>query len=207
MEGFDITADEVMTIMETLTPDQLRLVNAVWEVNESLWPELSKASTDMHGVAPPKLPATPFEVNGVKMTGGHMRLFYDSVNVELRADTQLSANKGSVMPTKAGSLHARVGSGGRPVSLSRSNIVRNLEEVIHYVAFSKAGDRLRSLVNDREVQAAIVQKHGEGFYKAMIKTIEGITGNQGQVDDYPFLSRVINHSRKVLIGKSCFLTG
>lgn len=176
--AWDVTDNDVQRMLALMTPEQLRLVNATWEVNESLWPRLSAASTRMYGASPEKLEPTPFVVNGVQMTGGHMRLYYDSVEVELKSDQEQGQNFGSVTPTKAGSLHSRVGSGGRRVSLDKNNVIRATDEAIHFIAFAERARKIAGLINSHEVKAAIIQKHGEPFYQALIETVQGLTGNR-----------------------------
>ena len=176
-EGFNLTDNDVMKILSTLSDAQLNMMNTIWEVNESMWPALSAAAIRRYGVAPPKLDATPFEVNGVKLNGGHMRLFYDSTRLQLKEEADQAALAASVMPSKAGSLHARVGSGGAQPKLSIDNITRAMEDSIHFIAFADVGAAIRPIINSNTVREAIEKKHGEGFYRALIDTIGGITTN------------------------------
>ncbi|MCG7985078.1 MAG: zeta toxin family protein [Candidatus Thiodiazotropha lotti] len=189
-EGIGVTDQDVEMILADLTADQLKMVNAVWKLNESLWPDLSSASVMQYGVAPPKLDATPFEVKGVKMTGGHMRLFYDSTRTEMKKTQEEGGRKGSVMPGKAGSLHARIGSGGRPPLLDIHNITRSLDENIHFIAFSEPAAYIRSLVNNDGIRTSIESHYGPGFYEAMIKNIDHITSGRSDQEASSFLAKL-----------------
>ena len=177
-DGFGMTDNDVMNILSGMTKQQLETLNTVWQVNESLWPDLSSVSVQMFGIAPPKLPATPFIVNGVTLTGGHMRLFYDSTEIGLEEENKQAAEMGRMLPSRAGSTYARVGSGGRPPSLDINNITRAYGDNLHFIAYAKTGKRLRGLLNNKEVRSAIERKHGTGFYKAMVDTVHGVVGNQ-----------------------------
>lgn len=183
-EGFGTTDADVMRILSDMTKEQLELVNAIWRVNESLWPELSKASVNLYGVAPPKLDPTPFEINGVKLTGGHMRLMYDSTRLELKNEQEQAAKMATIIPSKAGSLYSRVGSGGRPVRLDKNNIVNALSENVHVIAFAEPAAEIRAFLNADDVKGAIERKHGEGFYQALIDTVTGITSNHAEREKY-----------------------
>ena len=178
MQGHDLTENDVYALMSTLAEDQLKLVNTVWAMNELHWPQLRDAAVDMVGFAPPKLSPASFEINGVQMTGGHMQLFYDSQRVDLANEQEAGRRTSAIVPTKAGSLNARVGSGGMPVLLDITNITRSVDDKIHYIAYAKAGRKLRQLLNNSEIKAAIERKHGPGFYQAFIESIEGITGGR-----------------------------
>lgn len=200
-EGYGMTSRDVHRIMSDLTVDQLNLVNATWKVNESTWPELASAAIARHGVAPPKLDATPFEVNGVQMTGGHMRLFYDSQTIELKNTQEQAQRTMEVVPSKAGSLNARVGAGGKPPLLDKNNIARQLEEVAHYIAFAEIGDEVSALLNREDVKDAIERKHGVGFYVALIKNIEGITGGRAAQESMEFLAQMSRWARRANTAK------
>jgi hypothetical protein len=200
-EGYGMTDVDVMRVMQDLNVDHLNLVNAIWKINESLWPDLARAAIARHGVAPPKLDATPFEVNGAKMTGGHMRLFYDSQTLDLKNEQENAMNNMEVVPTKAGSLHARVGSGGKPVLLDKNNIARQLNEVTHYIAFSEVGGDVRSIINNKDVKDAIETKHGVGFYEALIDTIDGVTGNRAERETLKFVARLSRWARRAATAK------
>lgn len=196
MEGHKVTENDVMRMMALMTPEQLKLVNAVWAINESLWPDLSGAATRMYGVAPVKLDAVPFEVNGVRMTGGHMRLYYNSLKNELEEIRENGKNTARVVPSRAGSTFERVGSGGKPVLLDPSNITRAYNDSVHFIAFAEPSRRLAGMLNTNSpVTAAIVQKHGEQFYKSLIKTIEGVTSNRNEQEASALLAKIARHLR------------
>ena len=200
-EGYSMTDADVARVMSDLTVEQLNLVNAVWKVNESMWPDLASAAIARHGVAPPKLDATPFVVNGVKMTGGHMRLFYDSQALELKNEQENAGHNLEVMPSKAGSLHARIGSGGKPVLLDKNNIARQLNEVTHYIAFAEVAEDVRSVVNHQSVKDAIETKHGIGFYEALIENLDGISGNRAERETLKFVARLSRWARRAATAK------
>ena len=166
-EGHGMTDADVMKVLANLTPEQLGAINSIWSIHDNeVWPMLSTASIDRYGVAPTKLDPVPFEVNGVKMTGGHMRLFYNSVELKMRAEDDAAGHSNSVVPDKAGSLHERVGSGGKPVLLDKNNILRSIEENAHFIAFAEPAKHVSRLIDARDVASVIQRKHGEPFYTA-----------------------------------------
>lgn len=175
MQGHQLSENDVIELMSRLTPPQLALVNQVWAMNETQWPKLQAAAKEMLGVAPPKLMATPFNVNGVKMTGGHMQLMYDSQALELADEAMRGMNTANVVPMQAGSTHARKGSGGRPILLDTQNITQSMEEKTHYIAFATVGRHLRGIVNNKAIQNMIEKKHGAPFYQNLIHSIGAIT--------------------------------
>lgn len=194
-QAWNMTDQDVMGILSTMSQDQLRYLNILWNLNETHWPELQQAALLKDGYAPPKLERTPFTVNGVELTGGHMQLYYDSQRIDLKTDREIGTRKGSVMPTKAGSLNARVGSGGQPVKLDVNNITRSIDDKIHYIAFAQAGRDLRRLLVNPEVVGAIERKHGSGFYQAYMEAIEAITSNRGAQESHKTLAAMMKWMR------------
>jgi len=204
-DGYGMTDNDVMKIMSDLTTEQLKMVNKVWEMNETVWPQLSSASVKLLGVAPPKLDAMPFTVNGVNMSGGHMRLMYDSSRLDLKADQDQATRMQTVVPTRAGSTFARVGGGGSPVKLYTSNISQSLEENIHYIAFAESGRRTQSLINNPKVKQAIEQKHGNGFFGALIENLEGTISNRSYRETVKTIARISKLLRRAATYKHlCF---
>ena len=201
MRGWDLSEADVVNIMDTLSEEQLKLVNATWAMNETQWPDLSKAAVEMNGVAPPKLKSLEFVVNGVQMTGGHMQLMYDSQRIELANEQEMAHNTPSIMPTKAGSLNARQGSGGMPVLLDIGNITRSVDEKVHYIAYAKPGRRLRQLLNNDAIKGAIERKHGPGFYQAFVESIEGVTGGRVHRDSHQGFAKAMRWMRTAAVMK------
>jgi len=195
-QGHGVTDLDVQGILSSMSQDQLGLLNAIWAMNETHWPELRATAIDQDGYAPPKLEATPFMVNGTELTGGHMQLMYDSQRLDLKNEQELGTRKGTVMPTKAGSLNSRVGSGGQPVNLDINNITRSVNDKIHFIAFAEAGRKLRRLVNHPETVAAIERKHGSGFYEAYIKSIESVTAGRVSQDSNEAISIISRWMRQ-----------
>ncbi len=182
MDGHNLTENDVMGMLRTLTPEQLELVNAVWAMNESRWPMLQEATKKRFGVAPPKLKPTPFMVNGVQMTGGHMQLFYDSRRVELSQERQNAMRNAAVVPARAGSTIARVGSGGAPVLLDIHNITRSVDDAVQMIAFSETGKYLADILNNKAFAAQIEKKHGPEFYRNLVEAIDAVTANNVHVE-------------------------
>jgi len=199
-DGYGLTDNDVSRILADLTNDQIRTVNSVWKVNETQWTELSKASVNMYGVAPTKLDATPFAINGIEMTGGHMRLMYSSTKTE-KLEEARRTDLTSVVPTKAGSLHARVGGGGKPVKLYTTNISQALEENTHFISFAEAGRKIQSVINHPDIVAAIETYHGEGFYKAFVGNIESTVANRQQRESDQALAGIAKLLRKAAVYK------
>ena len=198
-KGHGMTDGDVERLLSKLTDDQLKLVNAIWKINESQWDALSSAQFQKFGSVPEKLDATPFDINGVTMTGGHMRLYYNSAADRIREDQEVGSQFGQIVPGVVGSMHSRIGSGGKPVLLDRNNIIRNLNENIHFIAFAKNSAYISRLLGGREVKKSIIDKMGGGFYTGLVHKISIMTGNQRAYQGESFVASVLRLFRRAAI--------
>lgn len=200
--AFGVNDAEVQQMMETLTPVQLRQVQNVWDLNESMAPALFKAAAVRLGVAPPKLPAIPFIVNGVQLTGGHMQLIYGensaSVAAEARLDSDEVTTQNSVLPTLAHSAIARKGGGGRPVLLDTNNIFRAMDNSAHYIAYAEVAADINTVYNNPKVREAIRANHGRGFDKALFRNLQGVTVGKPEYDPsvvFAAMARILRNAK------------
>ena len=193
--GHNATDNDVGAMLSLMSAQELDLVNELWAANEKMWPKLSEAALKRDGVAPPKLTPTPFAINGVTLTGGHMRLIYEDHADEIRDGSTRLDHINSVIPGKAASTMARVGSGGKRVRLDPGNIYRAVDDNIHFIAFSEIGTRLQALVNNKDVKATMVATRGVGFQRAFAQNITGLTTNAKEREVVPALAKLANWSR------------
>lgn len=174
-DGHGVTDADMMRILADMIQPELELVNAIWRLNESLWPEAVKAHVARHGVAPEKLTPVPFVVNGVQMTGGHMRLYYNKEAVDPNTIQSLGEGEfDSIVTSTSGTMKERVGSGGKKVLLDKANITRSINDIIHYTAFANPSVELAALLNDKAFKKAVQDKHGTPFYNGMVNALRSV---------------------------------
>lgn len=195
-DGWGLTDNDVSRILADMPDEQVDVLNKVWKVNETMWPDLSAASVRLYGVAPPKLEPTPFNINGIPVTGGHMRLFYDSSKHEMQSERDDAAKMATIVPSRAGSLYERVGSGGNAPMLDVNNMIRAIEDNVHFVAFAEVGRQVAGIMNNNNVKATMERKHGRGFRKALIQNLENITSNRPAQETLPLIPQVSRLLRK-----------
>jgi hypothetical protein len=175
MDGHGITETEAMEMMSFMTEAELKLVNSIWKLNETMWTDLSAAAIDHKGVAPPKLDPTPFVVNGVEMTGGHQTIFYKGQGPEYEALGEEKSFYDALSPPQAKASKERVGSGGRKVDLNKDNITRAIDDTLHYVAFQSVTTKIAAVLKNDKYKAAIVDRFGQPFLDSYIKSVKNIT--------------------------------
>lgn len=174
MDGYRVSEGDVQVMLKNLTNTELDVVEKLWAFNDRYWPEFSAVNTRMFGATPPKVAPVPFEVNGRKMTGGYMRLYYrqsskDAKRQDLHeeAGAKTMSGAGTLAMTKAGSANERVGSGGRMPRLDPQSIGRAVEETIHAIAFSEVARSINQIISNESVAEAISRKHSPEAYQSL----------------------------------------
>lgn len=203
-DGHSVTDADVEAMLAELTDPQVQLVNAIWKLNEHLWPQMSQVAHEVYGAVPPRTTPLPYTIRGQKLTGGHMTLYYKDVPEDASLIDGQSFFDEAIAPGRTTALHERKGSGGRVVNLDKNNIFRSLEDNIHYVAFAKVGSDLQGLIGSApgatQIRDAIRDVHGEGFLRAFTESLQGLTTNRRHRETFPILatlSRTLRRARTV----------
>jgi hypothetical protein len=196
MDGHGITETEAMEMMSFMTEAELKLVNSIWKLNETMWTDLSAAAIDHKGVAPPKLDPTPFVVNGVEMTGGHQTIFYKGQGPEYEALGEEKSFYDALSPPQAKASKERVGSGGRKVDLNKDNITRAIDDTLHYVAFQSVTTKIAAVLKNDKYKAAIVDRFGQPFLDSYIKSVKNITHARPDPESNKFMANVFKVLRR-----------
>lgn len=199
MDGDGLTVNDVNKMLATLTNKELDLVDSIWKLNESFWPDLARVSKAMTGIVPAKVEHVPFAVNGRVMSGGYMRLFYmydqrDSVQTVDTEGAKITRSGARIATqTKHGARHERVGSGGRKVDLNVNNVFRALDEVIHDISFAETARSVTRAMRNPEVSGAIINHYGKEKYESITSSLEGIIA--GNVSNSHPINNFIKHFR------------
>ena len=191
MDGDNLTVSDVNQMLDHLTDKELDLIESIWSINESFWPELAQVAKTMTGIVPAKVEHKPYGVRGRIMRGGYMRLFYDydkrdSKTLTENSEKETRSGERIVKQTKHGSRNERVGSGGRKVSLDVSNIFKAMDEVIHDISFAETGRNIsRAMKSD--IADAIIDHYGKEKYESMMSAMSGViaggfSSNQGLIN-------------------------
>ena len=195
MDGHGITESEAMQMMSFMTEPELKLVNSIWKLNESMWPDLAATAIEHKGVAPPKLAANPFTVNGVQMTGGHQTIFYKGQGADYDLDAEKSFYD-ALSPPQAKASKERVGSGGRQVDLDKANITRAIDDTLHYIAFQPVSVKIAAILKNDKYRKQIVDRFGQPFLDSYIKTVKNVTHGRPDPESNKFLSDVFRILRR-----------
>lgn len=195
---------EVVKAISTLTPEELALVNRIWEYVDKFYPEIAKLEHEATGVAPRKVESEPFVVNGIEMRGGYYPLQADHnigpshkaevMEVEKRAEKMKSG--GAVRAsTKHGSTIEREGWGSQVVDLAIDTLFRHVDGLVHDITHREAvmkGDRI---LRNPKIRDAISDSIGSEHYKAIMQSLTRLAGGNIHPSELTALSKIMRFSR------------
>lgn len=193
---------DVMEAIETLTPDELQLVNRIWKYIDKFYPEIAAMEYKATGVAPAKVEAVPFIVNGVEMRGGYYPLQADvslswrdeEHSVEGRAK-ELKQGGRVRASTKHGSTIERVGWDGAIVDLSIDTLFKHVDGLVHDITHREAIKKVDSLLRTKVVRKSAVKSIGREHYDEINKAVIRLAGGVTHPSDLKGLTKLMRHSR------------
>lgn len=167
--GMDAARDVVMEVLNReLTVADWQYVQQVWDIVDSLWPELSAMEKRVNGFAPDKVEAADFWVgqgiNAMKLRGGYFPVVYDPASQVGARNLEIEEN--GLFPssyfratTRSGSTRERTEFKG-PIHLSLGVINRHLAEVVHDITHREAVMNADKFLSDDRVRQAVVDAVG-----------------------------------------------
>ncbi len=209
MDGDNWTEAQVKAILRTLTPEELKFINDMWEHIDSYWPEIKAKQLRVSGVVEEKVEAEPFELevgvgtaqHTVQMRGGYYPIKYDpdrSVRAERNEakEAALQILRGAMArpTTRRGHTKARVDEvKGRPLKKDLSVITQHINQVVHDLAWHEWFIDANRLFNDKRIVGAIREHYGPEVHRALQDTAEAIavgdTVHQGEIDKLLLMMR------------------
>lgn len=147
-----------------LTVEDWRYVERVWEIVDSLWPQLSEVEKRVNGFAPDKVEAVPLTTSAGVLRGGYFPVVYDPTTKV--GQRNLEVEEKGLFPssyyratTRAGSTRERTEFKG-PLHLSLGVINRHLAEVVHDITHREAIMNADKFLSDPRVVTAVTDAIG-----------------------------------------------
>lgn len=170
-DGYGWSEQAVREVLNReLTAPEWTLVQQIWDVIDTLWPEISAMERRINGVEPDKVEATPFETPHGTLRGGYFPAVYDSAK-DLRAEANAGKESdkfGSLYTratTRASSTKDRSQKVSRPILLQLGVINRHLGEVIHDITHREAVMQADKFLSSERVMRAVDQSLGPEIRK------------------------------------------
>lgn len=156
---------------QELTPAEWTYVQKVWDIVDTLWPDIAALERRINGVEPDKIEAREVQTNAGTLRGGYFPVVYDTSR-DLRVEKltaidadQLFGNGYKRSSTRAGSTNERTEVRDMPILLSPSVLSRHITEVVHDITHREAMMDTHKFLNDARIVKAVREVMGEDIQK------------------------------------------
>lgn len=156
---------------QELTPAEWTYVQKVWDIVDTLWPDIAALERRINGVEPDKVEAREVQTNAGPLRGGYFPVVYDTSR-DLRVEKltaidadQLFGNGYKRSSTRAGSTNERTEIRDMPILLSPSVLSRHITEVVHDITHREAMMDTHRFLNDARIVKAVREVMGEDIQK------------------------------------------
>ena len=187
---------------EILTVEDWRMVQAIWDTVDQFWPRIEALHKEMTGVAPPRVEAKSFTVQGESFRGGYYPVIYDPDKTprhfkmaEQKAAEGLFQNNFMRPNVSKGFTEARKANYSRPLLLTLNALPAHLSEVIHYLSHYKAVTEVHKLMNHPEVQEALIATFGKHVQRQFLPWLQAIAQSSTVPDATTKIDSVWRYSR------------
>ena len=177
-------------IAQHATESDVKLAIRLQALVESLWPDVAALEERLNGVAPEKIEATPFTVNGITVPGGYWPIFYDRTRSDVGqraalADIFEGRPQGfSYVATKHKFTISRTEVTAPLLIRFDQILTRHLDEVLLDLAYRETLLDVSRLLRDERMNAAFKETLGPefdyaNFWRPWLQKIAGDTVNHG----------------------------
>lgn len=165
---------QLRAAIDALSKEEIEYVNSVWELLESMWPDVEALYKDLRGIAPPKVKTRPFQAKNGLLKGGYYPVMYEQA-LSKQGELQAQANIGGLMDedfvrASLPSSHskAREEAFAAPVNLDLDMLPAHLAGVIKDLTWRKWMIDANWILNDRAILSAI-EEHAGKEYTALLR--------------------------------------
>lgn len=175
-DGNRFTEQDLQKVRDSLTDDDLRFVQGVWDAVELLWPDMAALEKRASGLEPVKVEAASFEVRGKTYRGGYFPLVYDS-RISTAGEKQVEGDRsveafvasGFGRPTtNKGATKKRVAQVNQPVLLDMNEVIGgHIAKVVKDISHREAVTGLHNILVDGQIKTALIDRVGEAYYREL----------------------------------------
>lgn len=171
-------------ILGHMREEDWRYVVELWDIVNSLWPDIVALEKQVNGIAPEKIEGIPIQTPFGVVQGAYWPLFYDYLKPEY---AEVLGNLGHLAPlneqggvkatTSRGHTKGRIDAFAAPVVLDVTVIANHLSGVIHDLTHRVAIADARSLITDSELRQVMNERMGQFQAQQFINILDGITND------------------------------
>jgi len=185
--GWDLF--KITPVLESLTEDDWKLVQGIWDTFESMRPEIGAKELRVMGKEPEWIEATPVRTRFGTFRGGYFPAVYDTNESRIAADNEAAeqakrqlAGARSAATTRRNFVKARAAEvKGRPVLLTMDAVWRGMTDVVHDLAWHEWLIDANRLMNSDQIDGPIRRIYGHEMTRQIRSAINDIAaGDSGK---------------------------
>lgn len=160
LESGQFTMEEILAVRDFASKRDLDFAQAIWDLNESFWPEREAAEIRRNNVRPVKEPLLPFTTKHGDYAGGYLTLAYEreSARAYANVDYDSIGEAGNFFKNAAApvdhTLTERTGSEGRNVALNIAVPSRHIDQVVYGLEMGDATIDVWKVLNQKDLKKA-----------------------------------------------------
>ena len=197
---------DVRAALSDLTADEWRAVQAVWDLFESMRPEVAELERRTTGTEPKWVEASPMTVRTsdgqeVELRGGYYPIGYDPMG-SMAAERQAAASEAKAdwnaakmaASTRGGYVKDRAAKvENRPVLLNLSVVYNGLNDIIHDLTHRAAVADANRLLRSYSIDAAVRETLGAEALRQMRAAVRDVARGHGNTDVMDRAFGVLRH--------------
>lgn len=190
MEGHGWSDTQVQAILSRLEARDWLVVQEIWDLIDSFWPDIQAMEKDLNGLAPEKVAAAQVETPAGTLRGGYYPIKYDTrvsyraFQREEKAGDSMFENSYTKPATRNGHTKERQGSGGQQLRLDLDVLSEHIGQVIHDITHRRAVIDVNRLSQNADVRSAIEQTAGREMYRQIRPWLQSIANETLQPESY-----------------------
>ena len=197
----DWTNEKIMAVLNTLDERDISVINRIWGLIDSFWPDAKALEERVTGVAPEKVKAKSVTLSNGVLNGGYYPIKFNSKHdwrvwawEEERNIKAMASPPTARAMTAHGSMIERKGTGGRLLRTDLSVISEHLQDVIHDITHREAVLDVNKIIQDDDIRNVIINSIGREKYNQLGPWIKSIAGERSQ-GDLAWLERLASRAR------------
>ena len=197
---------DVRAALSDLTADEWRAVQAVWDLFESMRPEVAELERRTTGTEPKWVEASPMTVRTsdgqeVELRGGYYPIGYDPKG-SMAAEQQAAASEAKAdwnaakmaASTRGGYVKDRAAKvENRPVLLNLSVVYNGLNDIIHDLTHRAAVADANRLLRSYSIDAAVRETLGAEALRQMRAAVRDVARGHGDVQAMDGMAGMMRH--------------
>lgn len=186
LDGEKWTAEQIQPVLDTITPEEAKFVQSVWDLFESYRPQIAAKEKRIYGKEPEWVEPVPLILGGVELRGGYFPIKYDArrnATAERHNDAELAKQQMKGAYTSATTRRSFTKSRadevlGRPLVLTMDGLYTGLNEVIHDLSWHEWLIDANRLMRSKKLDAAIRETYGAETVQQFKTAIQDIAAGE-----------------------------